>query len=56
MGTSRVLEVEVEDVVDDGVVTGANVVNSSSIGASVVVDSISVRGVVVSVEDQLEFA
>ena len=46
------LEVEGEDVVDDGVVTGANVVNSSSIGASVVVDSISARGVVVSVRDQ----
>ena len=49
VGTTSVLEIVGEDVVEEGlVVIGANVVNSSSIVCSVVVGSTSGTGVVVS--------
>ena len=55
VGMTIVLEIVGEDVVEVGfVVIGANVVNSSSIVCSVVVDSTSGRGVVVSAADWLD--
>ena len=56
MGTTRVLEIVGEDVVEEGFgVIGANVVNSSSIGCSVVVGSTSATAVVVSAADSVDW-
>ena len=54
MGTTNVLEIGEEVVEDGNVWIGAIVVNSSSIGTSVVVGSTSGIGVVVSAEEWLD--